>query len=492
MNSWKTITSLSYKHIKELQNKRLHSFINTQVYPFSPYYRKLFDDNKIDPRHIRTKEDLKHIPFISKTDLIDKSNPEKFKDFILHPDKEKISRYWPKSRLLTLAAKSMLQGRSLQENLGKEYRPVFMTFTTGTTNSPVPFIYSHYDLDNLNLSGSRMVALFNITGDERIMNLFPFAPHLAFWQTFFGAIEADIFALSTGGGKVMGTDGNLTALMKIKPSAIMGVPSYIYHLVRYAQDKKLDLSFLQKIVLGAAKVTQGYKQRLSGMLSALGAKNVLIFGTYGFTEARTAWAECPTENHLSSGYHLYPDKEVFEIIDPDTGEVKDDQEDGELVYTSLDSRASVMLRFRTGDMVRGGISHEPCPYCGRMTLRLSSDITRLSDNRDIHLSKVKGTLVNFSHFAEVLNDIPQVDEWQLEICKHNNDPFEVDEIVLYITAQPGCDQAALSQLIKEKFTGATEVSPNEIKFISLGEMIKRLELETANKEKRILDSRPKG
>ena len=101
------------------------------------------------------------------------------------------------------------------------------------------------------------------------------------------------------------------------------------------------------------------------MLNAQGARNVYIFGTYGFTEARTAWAECPTENHLSSGYHLYPDKEIFEIIDPATGEVKDDDEDGELVYTSLDSRASVMLRYRTGDIVKGGITHEPCPYCGR-------------------------------------------------------------------------------------------------------------------------------
>jgi len=491
MDPWAGIASLTHSQIRDLQGQRLHSFINTHVYPFSPFYRKLFDDKKINPRHIRTREDLKRIPYISKVDLIDKANPEKFKEFILHPDKEKISRNWPKIRLLSLAAKAMVQGQSLEDNLGREYRPVFMTFTTGTTNSPVPFMYSRYDLDNLNLSGARMVGLFNIMKDERIMNLFPFAPHLAFWQTFFGAIEADIFGLSTGGGKVMGTEGNLTALMRIRPSAILGVPSYIYHLVRYAQDKGRDLSFLKKIVLGAARVTPAYKQKLSEMLSAQGAKNVYIFGTYGFTEARAAWAECPAENHLSSGYHLYPDKEIFEVIDPATGEVKDDGADGELVYTSLDSRASVMLRFRTGDIVKGGITYGPCPYCKRMTLRLSSNITRLSDNKDIHLSKVKGTLVNFSHFAEVLNEVPQVDEWQLEIRKHNNDPYEVDEIVVYITAQPGVNQSALSQLIKDRLTGATEVAPNEIKFIPLEEMVKRLELETANKEKRILDSRPK-
>ena len=109
----------------------------------------------------------------------------------------------------------------------------------------------------------------------------------------------------------MGTEGNLTALMRIKPSAILGVPCYIYHLVRFAQEKGQDLSFIKKIILGAAKVTPAYKQKLLDMLGAQGAKNVFIFGTYGFTEARAAWAECPAENHLSSGYHLYPDKDKF-------------------------------------------------------------------------------------------------------------------------------------------------------------------------------------
>jgi hypothetical protein len=63
--------------------------------------------------------------------------------------------------------------------------------------------------------------------------------------------------------------------------------------------------------------------------------------------------------------------------------------------------------------------------------------------------------------------------------------------VVYITSQPGVNHIALAQSIKEKLTGATEVSPNEIKFIPLDEMVRRLELDTANKEKRIVDSRPK-
>ena len=492
MNPWANITCLSYRQIKDLQNQRLHHFINTHVYPFNPHYRQLFDEHKINPRHIRTMGDLKQIPFTSKLDLVAQDNPQKFRDFILQPDQKKIRKFWPKGKLLKITLQSLLKGKDFVHGaLTQEYRPVFMTFTTGTTHSPVPFTYSRYDIENLSLSGTRMVNLFDLQGDERIMNIFPFAPHLAFWQTFFGALESGVFALSTGGGKVMGTEGNLTALMRTKPSVILGVPSYIYHLVRFAQDRQQDLSFLKKIVLGAAKVTMGYKQKLAQMLGECGAKQTFIFGTYGFTEAKSAWAECPTENHLSSGYHLYPDKEIFEIIDPQTGQVKDDDgQDGELVYTSLDARASVVLRYRTGDFVKGGITHGPCPYCGRMTLRLSSDISRLSDTKDLNFSKIKGVLVNLNHFAEVLNNMPEVDEWQIEIRKHNNDPYDNDELAVYITPKGDVNEAAFAEKLKDKLMGATELAPNEVKFIALGEMIKRLELETANKEKRILDSRP--
>ncbi len=492
MSAWRPITALSFPQIKALQDRKLRHFVNTHVYPFSPYYRKLFDDNKINPAHIRSAADLKHLPFTSKLDLVAKDNPLRYMDFILHPDQEKIRKFWPKDKVVLAALKSLWMGNAaFKAALGKEYRPIFMTFTTGTTNSPVPFTYSRYDIDNLKISGSRMVSLFDVKHSERIMNIFPYAPHLAFWQTFFGALESGIFALSTGGGKVMGTEGNLTAMMRSKPSVVLGVPSYIYHMVRFAQDRDYDLSFIKKIVLGASKVTVGYKQKLATMLAACGVKDVLIFGTYGFTEARTAWAECPTECHLSSGYHLYPDKEIFEVIDPATGAVKGEGEDGELVYTSIDSRASVVLRYRTGDLVKGGITHGPCPYCGRMALRMSSDISRLSDVKDLNLSKIKGVLVNMDHFAGVLNDIAEIDEWQIEIRKHNNDPYDSDELVVYVTPKKDINEATFPDFLKDKLMGATELAPNEIKFVPLPEMLKRLEIETSNKEKRILDTRPK-
>ncbi len=493
MNPWSPISHFSYNQIRKLQNKKLYEFITRQVYPFSPYYRKLFDQNRIDPRTIRTIEDLRRVPMTSKLDFLPSPESlEKFKEFVLQPDAEKIRRFWPAPRLLQLALKKILRGEEfLHDQMGKEYRPVFMTFTTGTTHTPVSFLYSMYDINNLYLSGARMLKLFDIKDSERIVNVFPFAPHLAFWQVVFGGLSSGVLALSTGGGKVMTTEGNINAILKMKPAVILGVPSYVYHFFRVAQEKGCRMDFVKKVVLGAATVTEPYKDKLRNLLMSMGATQTAIFGTYGFTEARSAWAECPSKPGTSSGYHLYPDKEIFEVIDPHTGETQKEGEDGELVYTALDCRGSAVVRYRTGDFVKGGITYEPCPYCRRQVGRISSQITRISDIKGLALSKIKGALVDLNHFATVLNGFPGIIEWQIEIRKKDNDPHEVDELVVYVCSQ-NSEKRQMEEELKKSIASATEVTPNQIIFTSLPELVKRLELETSSKEKRILDLRPKS
>lgn len=493
LNPWSPIEGMSQSELRSIQNKKLHNFINYHVYPFSPYYKKLFDEHKIDPRKIKTVDDLKHIPFTSKEDFASsKENPNAFREFILQPDQEKIKKAWPMSKLLGLKAQSLFEGKtSVKQKLAYDYRPVFMTFTTGTTSNPTPFVYTKKDFDNMNISGARMMELFNINEDDKVMNIFPFAPHLAFWQVFCGGLTSGHFTFHTGGGRAIGTEGNLAALDRIKPAMLLGVPSYIYHIIRTAHERGMDLSFVNRVVLGAARVTTPFKQRLALLLEQMGAKDVKIFGTYGFTEARCAWAESPSPIDQSTGYHIYPDKEIFEIIDPETGEAVPEGHDGEIVYTGIDSSGSVVIRYRTGDYAKGGIIWTPCSHSGRTVPRLSSDITRLSDTKSMQLSKVKGSLVNFNHFAMALSDIPEIIEWQLEISKRNNDPFDIDEITLYVTKVDGISEHDLVIKIRQKMAVITEVNPNKVEFVDLKEIVKRLELETANKDRRVIDRRPR-
>jgi len=493
MDPWGKIAHSSQEEIRDVQNKKLSSFINTYLYPFSPHYRELFDANGIDPKSIRRIEDLQKIPFTSKRDFFaPDENPEKFRDFILQPTKDIIRQYWPASKTARLALTSMVRGKEyIQDQLAREFRPSFMTFTTGTTSKPISYLYSQHDIQNLHTSGSRMLNLFDIKDSDRVVNMFPYAPHLAFWQVVFGGLASSVLIMSTGGGKTLGTDGNIAALLKMKPSVLLGVPSYVYHVLREAKEQGCKMDFLNKIVLGAARLGEGFKVKVAELLREMGAKDVSVFGTYGFTEARSAWAECPTGIDVSSGYHLYPDKEIFEVIDPETGEVKGEGEDGELVYTSIDARGSVVLRYRTGDFVKGGITYEPCPHCGRHVPRISSDITRLSDVKDLQLSKIKGSLVNLNNFTSILSEMAFVEEWQIELRKKDNDPFEVDEVVVYVCAKPEGNRGDIEQQIKKEMLLSTEVTPNAVHFVELPEMVERLKLETENKAKRIVDTRPK-
>ncbi len=492
MDPWGKIGHLTKSEIRDLQNRKLQQFINQYLYPFSPYYRRLFDQNKIKPGSIRTVADLRQIPFCSKKDFIDPDRPDKIKDFIQQPDLKTIRQFWPKTQLLKLKWQSLTKGDEfVKVNLEKEFRPCFITFTTGTTNMPVSFLYTSHDIQNLHVSGHRMLKLTGMQSSDHVVNMFPYAPHLAFWQVVFGGLEASTLILSTGGGKMMGTEGNIRALLKMKPSVLLGVPSYIYHVLRAAKEQGVKLETIKKVILGASRVSTAFKVRLAELLASMGAKDVCVFGTYGFTEARSAWAECPTPNDISSGYHLYPDKEIFEVIDPKTGEVKGEGEDGELVYSSIDSRGSSVLRYRTGDYVKGGITYEPCKYSGLTVPRINYDITRISDVKDYQASKVKGCLVDFNNFSSCLSEFTDIEEWQIELNKKDNDPFEVDQMVVYLSARPGCQEAALADTVRSRLAATTEVTPNEVKFIPFAEMIKRLGLETENKERRIVDKRPK-
>ncbi len=482
----------STEEIRSMQDQKLRTFLTQYVYPFSPHYKKLFDDNKIDPKKIRSVKDLTHIPFTSKTDLTPTNDqPAKFRDFILQPDEHKIKHAWPLTKLLPLVFKKMTKGAAqVKKDLAAEFRPNFMTATTGRTAAPISFLYSPYDMERLKEAGKRLAEVFAPEPEDKIANLFPYAPHLAFWQVAIASFSTGLFILSTGGGKVLGTERNLIVIDKIQPQVIIGVPGYIYHLMRTAKERGSNWSFVNKIVLGAEKVTIELKEKMLEHLRGLGAKDPNIFGTYGFTEAKMAWGECPTRLPIASGYHTYPDMEIFEIVNPKTGEPVGEGEDGEIVYSSLDARGSVVLRFRTGDLAQGGMVWGACPYCGRSTPRISSKITRVSNIKDLSLTKVKGTLVNLNTFADILSSAKEIDEWQVEISKRDNDPHGLDVLDIWIAVKAGVNPDTLKNRLTSTCESETEVRPNTIHVVPLAEILQRLGMETEMKEKRFVDSRP--
>ncbi len=85
---------------------------------------------------------------------------------------------------------------------------------------------------------------------------------------------------------------------------------------------------------------------------------------------------------------------------------------------------------------------------------------------------------------------PDVEEWQVEMRKRNNDPFDLDEIVLYVAPAGDIDRDRFVADIRQKVLRDTEVSLTDVIFKSVPELVSQLGMETELKEKRIVDNRP--
>ncbi len=486
---WLQLSRAPLSEQRRIQDAALQRYVREELYPFSAHYRRMFDAAGVKPRDIRTVDDLRRLPLTTKQDLLAAQiDPERKRDFVLVPSPARIKEHWPFSRKLAL----VLGGAKARELVRFSYTPNFLTFTTGRSSDPVVFAYTPHDLDLLSETGARIVDMLGLEDPgDRLLNLFPFAPHLAFWQTAFGGFRTGRLVVSTGGGKVMGTAGNLKLAARIDPAVLIGTPGFMYHLLREARDRKTCLSKVKLVVLGAEKVTPGLKRKMAEALEACGAKDVKIFGTYGFTEARQAWTECAAGHDESTGYHTYPDLGIFEVIDPRTLEPVGPGQTGELVYTPIAGHGTVVCRYRTGDVAVGGITTEPCPFCGRTVPRISSELRRATDQRSMNLTKIKGTLVDLSHIGSVLSNFAEVEEWQVVLKKKNDDPHELDQFFVRLSLRPGADRNAFDKRAREELLEATEVTPNAFEYHTTPEMSELLGMETEMKEKRFVDLRPK-
>jgi phenylacetate-CoA ligase len=90
----------------------------------------------------------------------------------------------------------------------------------------------------------------------------------------------------------------------------------------------------------------------------------------------------------------------------------------------------------------------------------------------------------------VLDDSQNLASWQLELRKHNDDPLELDELILHIQKAGTVDDAKCARELRRSFIDRTEIQPNRIVFHDNEEMIELLGVGAKLKEDKIVDHRP--
>jgi phenylacetate-coenzyme A ligase PaaK-like adenylate-forming protein len=204
-----------------------------------------------------------------------------------------------------------------------------------------------------------------------------------------------------------------------------------------------------------------------------------VFHHYGMTEAGFAIGiEC----HAHDGYHFNECDLLFETIDPETGEMLTNEEEGELIFTTLNREGMPLIRYRTGDIAR--IIRTPCKCGANTVLKIGQILKRKAFIIDIgNKRKIFTSLVDDALYA-----IPELVDYRLFITMKNGKDAMCchAEVLENIT---GVEQQIIQRLIsiapiKDSIDSKMLAMP-EIKFVERG----TLRRGGRTQKRRIVDNR---
>lgn len=430
MNELPSIAFQSAKHIKEYQEQKLANLLQ-YLQANSPFYKNLFQENQIDIHSIQHIEDLTKIPATEKEHLQAQNE-----DFLCVP-KHKIIEYMA---------------------------------TSGTIGSPVTIALTENDLQRLAYNEYSSFAC----ADGSSADIYQLM--LTLDRQFMAGMAYYMGIRKLGAGLVRVGPGvpslQWEVIDRLKPTAIVAVPSFIVKLIQYAQEQGIDIN--QSSVKKAVCIGENLRNEdLS--LNILGTKitqnwNIHLYSTYASTEMQTAFTECSQ----GKGGHLNPELVIVELLN-DAGFPVAEGELGEVTITTLGVEGMPLLRYKTGDLCR---AHSESCACGRHTTRLSPVIGRKKQ-----MIKFKGTTLFAPALFEIIHKIDAIKEYVAEVYSNE---IGTDEVLLHIL--PSDRSSETDGKIKTHLQARLRVMPH-IKYLTKAEMLSLQFPDGARKPVKFIDKR---
>jgi phenylacetate-CoA ligase len=369
----------------------------------SPFYRKLFRDQGIDAEAV-TLGSLRDIPLTDKSAL-SLSN----EDFLAAP----------MSRIVDIVLSS------------------------GTTGKPTTMMYTEKDLRRLAYNEEISFTSCGLTRDDIVLLTCTmdrcFIAGLAY---FSGVRSLGAAAIRNGLSSV---DSHLEIIQRLKPTALVGVPTFLLKLGQFARSQGIDprsIGVKRMICIGEPVRDRSLAfLRVGENLEAIwGSK---VYSTYASSETITSFCECTAQQ----GGHLHPDLAIVEIVN-DRGEALPGGESGEVVVTPLTIEGMPLLRFQTGDV--SFLIDEACD-CGRLSTRLGPILGRKKQ-----MIKFRGTTLYPNSIYTVLDLFPEIREYSVTATSD----YELSDV---ITVQVAVNDASCSAaVIMDKLQAHLRVRPEVI------------------------------
>lgn len=358
----KEIETMSRDNMEELQLQRLKQTVK-RVYENVPFYRKRLDEAGVTPDSIKTMKDIQRIPFTVKDDLRDNYPFGLFAE--------------PMNKIVRIHASS------------------------GTTGKPTTVGYTKADLEMWSECVARLVTMAGGTEDDVAQVAFGYGLFTGAFGLHYGLekIGATVIPMSSGN-----TEKQIMIMQDYKSTILVSTPSYALYMAEVMEDlgiKKEDLS-LKFGLFGAEGSTEEMRTELENRWGIIATEN------YGMSEliGPGVSGECTHK----TGMHINEDFFIPEIINPQTGEVLDYGEKGELVITTVSKEGIPLLRYRTKDIT--WLIPEKCP-CGRTSVRMAkiqgrSDDMLIIRGVNVFPSQVESVLLGMNHISP---------HYQLEVSK---------------------------------------------------------------------------
>ncbi|MEU2238480.1 phenylacetate--CoA ligase PaaK [Streptomyces sp. NPDC018338] len=296
---------LGREELALLQLERMRATLR-HAYENVPFYRRSFDAAGLSPDDCRTLADLARFPFTAKSDLRDH-----YPFGMFAVDQSRIRRVHASS---------------------------------GTTGRPTVVGYTDRDLDTWADVVARSLRAAGARPGHKV--------HVAYgYGLFTGGLGAH-YGAERLGCTVIPASGGMTArqvqlIQDFRPEIIMVTPSYMLTLLDEFERQGVDprSTSLKVGVFGAEPWTEAMRKEIEERF-AIDAVDI-----YGLSEVIGPGVaqECV---ETKDGLHIWEDHFYPEIVDPFTGEVLPDGEEGELVFTSLTKEAMPVIRYRTRDLTR--------------------------------------------------------------------------------------------------------------------------------------------
>ena len=426
------IERASRDEIHALQLQRLKTTL-ALAYRNVPHYRAAFDAKGVHPDDLKELKDIAKFPFTGKKDLRD-NYP--FGLFAV-----------PRERVVRIHASS------------------------GTTGKPTVVGYTRNDIDTwANLVARSIRAAGGRAGDICHVS-YGYGLFTGGMGAHYGAERLGCTVIPMSGGQ---TEKQVQLITDFKPDIIMVTPSYMLNIIEEMLRQGLDAAecSLKIGIFGAEPWTDAMRSEIE---TRAGIEAVDIYGLSEVMGPGVA-SECveSKDGPVIWEDHFYP-----EIIDPETGEVLPDGEEGELVFTSLTKEALPMIRYRTRDLTR------LLPPTSRSMRRIGK-ITGRSDDMLI----IRGVNVFPTQIEELIVKNPVLAPiYQLIVTRDGH----LDKLEVLVETRPDAtqrmtpgDSEALGRQLEQAIKTDVGVS-TRVRVLAASS----IERTSTGKARRVVDKRPK-